>query len=74
LKERGLTRVFLAGLAYDYCVGYSALDARRLGLPAFVLRDACRAIDLNGSVAAIEGEFAKEGVGMLESFELIEKS
>ena len=67
LKERGLTRVFLAGLAYDYCVGYSALDARRLGLPAFVLRDACRAIDLNGSAAAIEGEFAKAGVGLLES-------
>ena len=70
LRERGLTRVFLAGLAYDYCVGYSALDARRLGLPAFVLRDACRAIDLNGSVAAIEAEFAKAGVGVLESSEL----
>ena len=62
LRERGLTRVFLAGLAYDYCVGYSALDARRLGLPAFILRDACRAIDLNGSVAAIEREFAAAGV------------
>jgi nicotinamidase/pyrazinamidase len=70
LKERGLTRVFLAGLAYDYCVGYSALDARRLGLPAFVLRDACRAIDLNGSVAAIEGEFVKAGVGIVDSAEL----
>jgi nicotinamidase/pyrazinamidase len=70
LKERGLTRVFLAGLAYDYCVGYSALDARRLGLPAFVLRDACRAIDLNGSVAAIEGEFAKAGVALIDSADL----
>jgi len=70
LKERGLTRVFLAGLAYDYCVGYSALDARRLGLPAFVLRDACRAIDLNGSVAAIEGEFTKAGVALIDSAEL----
>jgi nicotinamidase/pyrazinamidase len=38
--------VFLAGLAYDFCVGYSALDARRLGLEAVILRDACRAIDL----------------------------
>jgi len=70
LKERGLTRVFLAGLAYDYCVGYSALDARRLGLPAFVLRDACRAIDLNGSVATIEAEFAKTGVAVVDSAEL----
>ena len=62
LRERGLTRVFFAGLAYDYCVGYSALDARRLGLPAVILRDACRAIDLNGSVAQIERKFAASGV------------
>jgi nicotinamidase/pyrazinamidase len=67
LRERGLNRVFLAGLAYDYCVGYSALDARRLGLQAFILRDACRAIDLHGSVAAIEAEFAKAGVVVIES-------
>ena len=70
LRERNLTRVFCAGLAYDYCVGYSALDARRLGLPAFVLRDACRAIDLHGSVAAIEAEFAKARVAILETAEL----
>jgi nicotinamidase/pyrazinamidase len=66
LEERNLGRVLLAGLAYDYCVGYSALDARRLGLPAIVLRDACRAIDLNGSVAKIEAEFARDGVSVLE--------
>jgi len=70
LRERGLTRAFFTGLAYDYCVGYSALDARRLGLLAFVLRDACRAIGLNDSVAAIEAEFAKAGVTVLESSEL----
>ncbi len=70
LRERELTRVFLAGLAYDYCVGYSALDARRLGLEAFVLRDACRAIDLNGSVAAIETEFASAGVTVITSAKL----
>ncbi|MGO8757852.1 MAG: bifunctional nicotinamidase/pyrazinamidase [Terracidiphilus sp.] len=70
LRKKGLRRVFLAGLAYDYCVGYSALDARRLGLPAFVLRDACRAIDLNGSVEAIEAEFAKAGVSVIETAEL----
>jgi nicotinamidase/pyrazinamidase len=69
LKDYGLKRVFLAGLAYDYCVGYSALDARRLGLPAFVLRDACRAIDLNGSVDAIDAEFAKTGVAVMETTE-----
>jgi nicotinamidase/pyrazinamidase len=70
LRERGLTRVFLAGLAYDYCVGYSALDARRLGFPAVVLRDACRAIDLNGSVAAMEAQFAEAGVAVIETAEL----
>ncbi len=70
LRDRGLKRVFLAGLAYDYCVAYSALDARRLGLPAFVLRDACRAIGLNGSVAAMDSEFAKAGVTVLDSGEL----
>jgi nicotinamidase/pyrazinamidase len=67
LRERGLTRVFLAGLAYDYCVGYSAVDARRVGFEAIVLRDACRAIDLNGSVETIEREFARAGVRLMES-------
>ena len=67
LKERGLTRVFFAGLAYDYCVGYSALDARRLGFPAIVIRDACRAIDLNGSAAQIESEFASASVRLIET-------
>jgi nicotinamidase/pyrazinamidase len=66
LEERGLTRVFLAGLAYDFCVGYSALDAHRLGLPAFILRDACRSIDLNGSVAKIEAAFSDAGVAVIE--------
>jgi nicotinamidase/pyrazinamidase len=62
LRERNLNRVFLAGLAYDFCVGYSALDARRLGFSAVILPDACRAIDLNSSVAKIEAEFAQAGV------------
>jgi nicotinamidase/pyrazinamidase len=70
LRERDLTRVFLAGFAYDYCVGYSALDARRLGLDAIILRDACRAIDLNGSVAAIEREFAATGVQLVNTADL----
>ncbi len=71
LRERGFTRVFLAGLAYDYCVGYSALDARRLGFPAIVLRDACRAIGLNNSVATIEAEFAAARVEVSGSERLL---
>ena len=70
LRERGLSRVFLCGLAYDYCVGFSALDARRLGFEAVVVRDACRAIDLNGSAAAMEEQFAAAGVVLLNSAEL----
>jgi len=72
LDERGLHRVFLAGLAYDFCVGYSALDARRLGLETFVLRDACRAIDWNGSVEAIEAKFALAGVAVIDTAQLSE--
>ena len=71
LRERALTRVFLAGLAYDYCVAYSALDARRLGLQAYVLRDACRAIDLDGSAAAAEAKFARAGVHVVDSSALL---
>lgn len=70
LRERGFARIFLAGLAYDYCVGYSALDARRLGFDAVIVRDACRAIDLNGSVAQMEQQFATAGVTLVESPEL----
>jgi nicotinamidase/pyrazinamidase len=71
LRERGFTRVFLAGLAYDYCVGYSALDARLLGFAAVILRDACRAIDLNGSVAAIDREFVAAGVELMNTADLV---
>jgi nicotinamidase/pyrazinamidase len=70
LRERGLTRIFLAGLAYDYCVAYSALDARRLGLPVVILKDACRAIDLEGSVARAEAEFAAAGVALANTGDL----
>jgi len=73
LRERNFTNVFIAGLAYDYCVGYSALDARRLGFPAVVIRDACRAIDLNGSVQAIEKQFAESGVTLIESAAVTEE-
>ncbi len=70
LRERGFRRVFLAGLAYDYCVHYSALDARRAGLEAVVLYDACRAIDLEASEARIAAEFAQAGVVLAVSAEL----
>jgi len=52
LSERGLRRVFLCGLATDFCVAWSAVDARRMGFEVLVIEDACRAIDTAGSLAA----------------------
>ena len=64
LRERGVTRVFLAGLATDFCVSFSALDARRLGFETVVMLDACRAIDLNGSYAAARRAWEQAGVSV----------
>jgi len=65
LRERGVTRVFLAGLAYDFCVRYSAEDAHREEFIAFVIEDACRGIDLNGSVAGTHASLAGLGISRL---------
>jgi nicotinamidase/pyrazinamidase len=62
LRERGLTRIFLAGLALDFCVRYSAEDARREGFSVFVVEDGCRGIDVDGSVAATRQSFAALGI------------
>jgi len=58
LRERGLSRVFLAGLAFDFCVRFSAEDARREGFAVFVVEDACRGIDVEGSMATTRRSFA----------------
>ncbi len=62
LRERGLTRIFAVGLALDFCVRYSAEDARRLGFDVTVVEDACRGIDVGGSVQATHQSFAALGV------------
>ncbi|MGJ5074130.1 bifunctional nicotinamidase/pyrazinamidase [Bradyrhizobium oligotrophicum] len=62
LRERGLKRVFLVGLATDFCVHYSAVDARRLGFAAIIVDNACRGIDLGGSMAAAKAQGAEAGV------------
>src|SRR5262249_16457716 len=51
LRERGFTRVFIAGLAFDFCVRYSSEDARREGFDVVVIEDACRSIDVDRSAA-----------------------
>jgi nicotinamidase/pyrazinamidase len=65
LRERGFKRVFLAGLAFDFCVRYSAEDARRGGFDAVVIEDACRGIDINGSVAATRRTLAAIGATVI---------
>ena len=62
LRERGLTRLFLVGLATDFCVHYSAVDAQRLGFEAIVVDAGCRAIDLTGSLAAAYAKWDQVGV------------
>ncbi len=70
LSERGLAGIVLAGLATDFCVGFSALDARKLGLEVTVAEDACRAIDLDGSLDAAKREFSSAGVQLARATDL----
>jgi nicotinamidase/pyrazinamidase len=70
LRERGLGRIFLAGLAFDFCVLWSAEDARRLGFGVVVLRDACRSLDLDGSEQDALGRLQAAGVPLVLSAEL----
>ncbi|MFZ1481923.1 MAG: bifunctional nicotinamidase/pyrazinamidase [Paracoccaceae bacterium] len=64
LKSRGVTALVFVGLATDFCVAYSALDAAKLGFQAAVLEDACRAIDLNGSLAEARRQMQAAGVAL----------
>ena len=67
LRERGFKRVFLVGLATDFCVHYSAVDARREGFAAVLVEDGCRAIDLAGSLADAMAKMAEAGVERMTS-------
>ncbi len=67
LRSRGFKRLVLAGLATDFCVHYSAVDARREGFAALVVEDACRAIDLDGSLAAARQAMTEAGVGFVDA-------
>jgi nicotinamidase/pyrazinamidase len=70
LRERGIERIFLCGLATDFCVAWTALDARAAGFEACVVEDACRGIDTNGSLAAAWAEMEKAGVRRVTSAEI----
>jgi len=70
LKERELSRLYLAGLAFDFCVRYSAEDAHSEGFAVTVIEDACRAIDLQGSAAQTRRSLEKLGVMVSSAAEL----
>lgn len=67
LRDRGVERVFLAGLATDFCVAFSAEDAVRGGFDALVVEDGCRAIDLDGSLSAARDRLAGLGIPFVPS-------
>jgi nicotinamidase/pyrazinamidase len=70
LKARGIKRVFVAGLATDFCVAWSALDARKAGFETYVVEDACRGIDTQGSLAKAWTDMAKAGAKRIQSADI----
>jgi nicotinamidase/pyrazinamidase len=71
LKQRGLKRAYFAGLATDFCVGWSAIDARKQGFEALVIEDACRGIDVQGSLAKAWAAMRVAGVKRIQSTDVI---
>ena len=67
LRERGITRLFFTGLAYDICVGFSALAAAQLGFESIVIEDLTRAVDLPNTIQTINAAFAEAGVARITS-------
>lgn len=70
LLERGLTDIYVCGLATDFCVSWSAIDARAAELKVSVIEDACRGIDLNGSIAAAWKSMLNAGVKRINSSDI----
>jgi nicotinamidase/pyrazinamidase len=70
LKQRSISTLFVSGLATDFCVAWTALDARALGFDTYVIEDACRAIDLNGSLAAAWTDMQSKGVKRIQSADI----
>ena len=70
LKDRGFERIFMTGLATDFCVAWSALDARAQGFDVFLIEDACRAIDMEGSLATALEKMDDANVVRLQSGEV----
>lgn len=72
LRERGFRRLFFAGLATDFCVAWSVQDARKAGFEAVILTDACRAIDLGGSLDAAMADMRAAGAVVAETASVLD--
>ena len=70
LRSRGISRLFFAGLATDFCVAYSAIDGAREGFEVTVVDDACRGIDLEGSLAAAWEQMGAANVARVRTAEI----
>ena len=70
LKSQGITEVFVCGLATDFCVSWTALDAADEGFKVNVIEDASRGIDVNGSLEAARTEWEKRGIKRIDSSEI----
>jgi len=70
LKERGIDAVFITGLATDFCVAWTAVDARHAGLTTYVVEDACRGIDIGGSLAKAWTDMTEAGVKKIQSSDI----
>jgi nicotinamidase/pyrazinamidase len=71
LKQRGIKSVFVTGLATDFCVAWTAMDARRLGFETYVVEDATRGIDLHGSLATAWQKMTAKGVKRIQSADIL---
>lgn len=71
LHARGIRSIFIVGLATDFCVAYSAIDARKAGFDVWVIEDACRAIDLNHSLTEARQSMASQGVNFIYSQQIV---
>ena len=71
LRERGIKRLFLTGLAFDFCVFYSAEDGHRAGFEVAVIEDACRAIDMDGSAQATRQKLDGLGIARITAANIL---
>lgn len=72
LKSKGISKVYLCGLATDFCVSWSALDAREMGFEVVVLEDLCRGLDIDGSIEKEKSKWAQKGIKIESSRDLEE--